>query len=125
MLLKRGIVVSYETIRRWGCKFAPGYATRLRSKKPSRRDVWHLDEAVIPSAAESTGCGARSRPAAKRLLIRLLTKQGLRPKRIITDKLRSHGAAKRQVVPAVERRSHKGLNNRAENPHCRCESEKG
>jgi putative transposase len=42
---------------------------------------------------------------------------GLRPKCIITDKLRSYGAAKRKVMPAVEHRSHKGLNNRAENSH--------
>jgi putative transposase len=39
------------------------------------------------------------------------------PKRIITDKLRSYGAAKRQVMPNVEHRSHKGLNNQAENSH--------
>lgn len=51
------------------------------------------------------------------MLIRLLKKQGMPPKRIITDKLRSYGAAKRDVMPAVEHRSHKGLNNRAENSH--------
>jgi transposase-like protein len=39
------------------------------------------------------------------------------PKRIITDKLGSYGAAKMQVMPMVEHRSHKGLNNRAENSH--------
>ncbi|BCH20049.1 hypothetical protein MesoLjLa_69000 (plasmid) [Mesorhizobium sp. L-2-11] len=36
---------------------------------------------------------------------------------MITDKLRSYGAARRQVMPDVEHRSHKGLNNRAENSH--------
>jgi putative transposase len=46
-----------------------------------------------------------------------LKKQGLAPKRMITDKLRSYGAAKRQIMPNVEHRSHKGLNNRAENSH--------
>jgi putative transposase len=51
------------------------------------------------------------------LLVRLLKKQGLSPKRIITDKLRSYGAAKRDVMPGVKHRSHKGLNNRAENSH--------
>jgi len=51
------------------------------------------------------------------LLVRLLKKQGLTPKRIISDKLRSYGAAKRDVMPSVEHRSHKGLNNRAENSH--------
>ncbi|GLR46093.1 hypothetical protein GCM10007880_66110 [Mesorhizobium amorphae] len=52
----------------------------------------------------------RNSKAAKRLLRRLLKKQ-----RMVTDKLRSYGAAKRQVMPAVEHRSHKGLNNQAEN----------
>ena len=47
MLLERGIVVSYETIRRWAIKFGPDYARRLNRKAPSRRDVWHLDEVVI------------------------------------------------------------------------------
>ena len=59
----------------------------------------------------------RNTKAATRLMIRLLKKQGLTPKRIITDKLRSYGAAKRQVMPQVEHRSHKGLTNRAENSH--------
>ncbi|BCH12889.1 hypothetical protein MesoLj131c_71470 (plasmid) [Mesorhizobium sp. 131-3-5] len=51
------------------------------------------------------------------MLTRLLKKQGVAPKRMITDKLRSYGAARRQVMPDVEHRSHKGLNNRAENSH--------
>jgi putative transposase len=59
----------------------------------------------------------RNTKAAKRLLTRLLKKQGVAPKRMITDKLRSYGAARRQVMPTVEHRSHKGLNNRAENSH--------
>ena len=59
----------------------------------------------------------RNTKAAKRLLTRLLKKQGMAPKRMVTDKLRSYGAARRQIMPAVEHRSHKGLNNRAENSH--------
>ena len=59
----------------------------------------------------------RNTKAAKRLLTRLLKKQGIAPKRMITEKLRSYGAARRQVMPHVEHRSHKGLNNRAENSH--------
>lgn len=47
MLLERGIVVSYETIRRSGQKFGPAYAKQLRRRRPSRQDVWHLDEVVI------------------------------------------------------------------------------
>jgi putative transposase len=50
-------------------------------------------------------------------LRRLLKKQGVAPKRIITDKLGSYAAATRKIMPAIEHRSHKGLNNRAENSH--------
>ena len=108
LLLERGIVVSYETIRRWGRKFGPAYVKQIRRLRPSHRDVWHLDEIVQ---------SRRDTKAARRLLIRLLKKTGMPPKRIITDKLRSYGAAKRDVMPAVEHRSHKGLKNRAENSH--------
>ena len=47
MLLERGILVSYETIRRWALKFGADYARRLKRKAPTRHDVWHLDEVVI------------------------------------------------------------------------------
>jgi transposase-like protein len=47
MLLERGIVVSYETIRCWAKKFGPDYTCRLRRKAPSPNDVWHLDEVVV------------------------------------------------------------------------------
>jgi putative transposase len=53
----------------------------------------------------------------RNLLTRLLKKQGCPPRRMITDKLGSYAAARRQVMPAVEHRLHKGLNNRAENSH--------
>ena len=43
MLLERGILVSYETVRRWALKFGPAYARRLKRKPPNRRDIWHLD----------------------------------------------------------------------------------
>ncbi len=133
MLLERGIVVSYETIRRWAKKFGPDYARRLRRKQPSRDDIWHLDEVVITiaggklwlwRAVDQDGYvldeivqNRRNTKAAKRLLTRLLKKQGVAPKRMITDKLRSYGAARRQIMPSVEHRSHKRLNNRAENSH--------
>jgi len=133
MLLERGIVVSYETIRRWGRKFGSDYARRLRRKRSSCNDIWHLDEVVISvagrkhwlwRAVDQDGYvldeivqNRRNTKAARRLLTRLLKKQGMVPKRMITDKLRSYVAAKRQVLPNVEHRSHKGLNNRAENSH--------
>lgn len=133
LLLERGIVVSYETIRRWGKKFGPDYARRLSRKKPSGNDVWHLDEVVITiagrkhwlrRAVDQNGYvldeivqNRRNTKAARRPLTRLLKKQGIAPTRMISDKLRSYGAARRQVMPHVQHRSHKGLNNRAENSH--------
>ena len=132
-MLERGIDVSYETIRRWAIKFGADYARRLKRKSPSRRDIWHLDEVAITINGEKRWLWRavdqdgyvldeivqvrRDTKAAKRLLTRLLRKQGCRPKRVVTDKLRSYGAAKRTVMPDVEHRSHKGLNNRAENSH--------
>jgi putative transposase len=133
LLLERGIRVSYETIRQWARKFGPEYARRIRRKPPSLQDIWHLDEAVVSingkrhwlwRAVDQDGYvldeivqNRRNTKAARRLLTRLMRKQGVLPKRMITDKLRSDGAARRQVMPDVEHRSHKGLNNRAENSH--------
>ncbi|KZL04994.1 Integrase core domain protein [Pseudovibrio sp. Ad26] len=126
-------MVSYETIRRWGIKFGPAYVRQLRRKTPSATDVWYLDEVVISiqgmrrylwRAVDQDGYildeilqKRRNTKAAKRLLTRLLKQQGVAPKRMITDKLGSYGAARREVMPAVEHLSHKGLNNRAENSH--------
>ena len=133
MLLERGILISYETIRRWAKKFGPDYARRLRRKRPSRHDVWHLDEVVLSIAGKKHWFWRavdqdgyvldeivqtrRDTKAAKRLLRRLLKKQGCPPRRLITGKLGSYSAARCQIMPAVEHRSHKGLNNRAENSH--------
>jgi len=133
MLLERGIVVSYETVRRWAMKFGRDYARRLKHKTPSRRDIWHLDEIVVSiggkkhwlwRAVDQDGYildeivqSRRDTKAARRLLKRLLTKQGCAPRCMITDKLGSYAAARRQILPTIEHRSHKGLNNRAENSH--------
>ncbi len=84
MLLERGIVVSYETIRRWGKNFGPAYTRRLRRKPPRPTDIWRLDEVLITIAgnkhrlwrAVDQDCyvlneivqGRRDTKAAKRLL---------------------------------------------------------
>jgi putative transposase len=133
MLLERGNVLSYETVRRWAMKFGPDFARRLKRKAAHRNDVWHLDEVVIDIHGEKRWLWRavdqdgyvldeivqkrRDRHAATRLLRRLLKKQGLGPKRMVTDKLGSYGAAKKDIMSATEHRSHKGLNNRAENSH--------
>ena len=48
---------------------------------------------------------------------KLLKGQCVAPRVIITDKLKSYNAARREIMPRVEHHSHKGLNNRAENSH--------
>lgn len=133
MMLARGVDVSYETIRRWTVKFGPLIAHVLRRRQPRPGDVWHLDEVVVKIAGRSYWLwravdqhgvvleeilqSRRDKRAAKRLLVKLMKRWGFVPKRITTDKLRSYGAAKREVAPGLDHWSHKGLNNRAENSH--------
>jgi len=113
MLLERGIVVSYETIRRWGKKFGPGFVRRLRRKKPCADDVWHLDEAVITIGGQKR----RNTKAAKRLLTRLSEEARPGTQAYRDRQATLLWATKRQVMPNVEHWSHKGLNNRSENSH--------
>ncbi|NHN88857.1 IS6 family transposase [Acetobacter sp. LMG 1627] len=133
MLLERGIIVSYETIRRWSRKFGTAFARSLRRKPAECGDIWHLDEVRIVirgqphwlwRAVDQDGYvldeilqTRRNTKAAKRLLTRLLARQGARPKRMVTDKLASYGAARRKLKSSIRHLSHKGLNNRAENSH--------
>jgi putative transposase len=133
MLAARGILVSHETVRQWALKFGQSFANQIRRRLPAAGDKWHLDEVVISiagrkhwlwRAVDQHGVvldilvqSRRNAKAAKRLLRKLLKKQGVTPRVMITDKLASYAAAKRTVMPSVEHRQHKGLNNRAENSH--------
>src|SRR3954447_15546678 len=133
LLAARGIIVSHETVRQWALKFGQAFANRIRRRLPCAADKWHLDEIVLKiagkrhwlwRAVEQTGVvldvlvqRRRDKQAARRLLRKLLKRQMRPPRVMITDKLASYGAAKREIVPGVEHRQHKGLNNRAENSH--------
>jgi putative transposase len=133
MLAVRGILVSYETVRQWARKFGQAFASRIRRRLPCAGDKWHLDEVVITiagtkhwlwRAVDQDGIvlevlvqSRRDKHAAKRLLRKLLRKQGRPPRVMVTDKLASYPAAKQELMPGVEHRRHKGLNNRAENSH--------
>ena len=133
LMLERGIFVSYETIRRWCAKFGQQYASALRRRQPRPGDKWHLDEVFIKingdqkylwRAVDQDGNvldilvqNRRDKAAARRFLRRLLEKTGAVPRVVVTDKLRSYGAARREVMPCVEHRQSKYLNNRAENSH--------
>ena len=133
MLAARGIDVSHETVRQWALKFGQTFANEIRRRLPRAGDKWHLDEVQIRIAGKKHWLwravdqdgfvldvlvqSRRDKKAAKRLLCKLLKKQGRAPRVLITDKLRSYGAAKREIMPGVAHRQHKGLNNRAENSH--------
>jgi putative transposase len=133
LLAERGVEVSYETIRRWCRKFAQSFANRLRRCRSRLGDRWHMDEVFIKisgvqhylwRAVDQDGTvldilvqSRRNTRAAKHFFKKLL--KGLRyaPRVIVTDKLGSYGAARKAILPGVEHRQHKGLNNRAENSH--------
>src|SRR3712207_6122736 len=129
----RGIVVSHETVRQWALKFGQEFANRIRRRLPCAGDKWHLDEVAIKiagvqhwlwRAVDQSGMvldvlvqSRRDKQAAKRLLRKLLKRQCRTPHVMVTERLGSYSAAKQGLVPGVEHRRHKGLNNRAENSH--------
>jgi putative transposase len=133
MLAARGITVSHETVRQWARKFGQAFANRVRRRLPCPGDKWHLDEVVVTiagkkhwswRAVDQDGIvldvlvqSRRDQRAAERLLRKLLKRQGRPPRVMVTDQLASYPAAKRELMPGVEHRRHKGLNNRAENSH--------
>src|SRR5829696_5625388 len=133
LLAERGVRVTDETIRQWFRKFGQGYANALRRRRPRPGDTWHLDEVFIAingqqqylwRAVDREGNvldilvqSRRNKAAARKFFRRLLKDLAYVPRVIITDKLASYGAARREVLPTVEHRQHKRLNNRAENSH--------
>src|SRR3954467_7485940 len=92
MLAARGIVVSHETVRQWGLKFGQGFANQIRRRLPGAGDKWHLDEVQIKIAGKKHWLwravdqdgfvldvlvqSRRDKRAAKRLLRKLLKRQG-------------------------------------------------
>ncbi|MFC9285273.1 IS6 family transposase [Streptomyces sp. NPDC057052] len=133
LMLERGVIVTHETIRRWCAKFGQSYANGLRRRQPRPGDKWHPDEVFarvngewkyLWRAVDQDGDvldilvqNRRDTAAARRFFRKLLKKTCSVPRLVVTDKLRSYDAAHREVMPSVEHRSHKGLNNRAENSH--------
>src|SRR5918997_723823 len=133
MLAARGIVVSHETVRQWALKFGREFANLIRRRLPCAGDKWHLDEVAIRiagvkhwlwRAVDQAGMvldvlvqRRRDERAAKRLLRKLLKRQCRTPRVMVTDKLPSYRAAKRELMPGVEHRRHRATNTRGENSH--------
>ena len=133
LLAERGVILTYETVRQWCRKFGQAYANALRRRRPRPGDKWHLDEVFISingtthylwRAVDHDGNvldilvqSRRNKQAARKFFRRLLKNLASVPRVLISDKLASYGAARQDVLPSVEHRRHKGLNNRAENSH--------
>ncbi len=124
LLAARGAVASHQTVRLWAEKFGRTFANEVRRRSSGRLgDKWHLDEAVVSirgkkhwfwRAVDQDGLvlevlvqSRRNATAAKRLMHKLLKCPGRSPRGMVTDKLRSYEAAKREVIPGIEHRSHK------------------
>lgn len=131
-LAERGINVSFQTVSEWAAKFGLKFAHLLRHRSRGHfSDKWQLDEMVVTikgkkywlwRAIDANGYvldallqSRRNKAAALKLMRKLLKHQGTAPRVMVTDKLRFYSAAKSQLMPRVEHRSHNGLNNRAEN----------
>lgn len=134
MLARRGIDVSYESIRCWVNKFGPQIAANLRRRQQRPSPRWHLDEMVcniggervfLWRAVDDEGVvmdlvvqKGRDTRAALKLLTSLMKKQGVRPECIVTDGLKSYGSALRKIgLQARHRPGRLRENNRAENSH--------
>jgi len=133
LMAQRGIVLTYETVRQWCLTFGQSYANELCKRRPRCGDKWHLDEVFLKingkthylwRAVDQDGNvlnilvqSRRNKHAARRFFRKLLKGLQYVPRVIITDKLASYAAAKREILASVEHRQHKGLNNRAERSH--------
>ncbi len=133
LMAARGVAVTYETIGQWCRKFGPAFAAALRRRRPQPGDKWHVDEMQLKMnsrrwwlwrAVDQEGVvldipvqERRNQAAAEAFVRRLVDGLGYRPRVLVTDKLASYPPAARRMLPGVEHRRHKGLNNRAENSH--------
>src|SRR5215204_6537018 len=133
LLFSRGILVTYEAIRKWCLKFGQPYANLLRHRHPRPGDKWHLDEVFLTIHGERHYLwravdqedyvldilvqSRRNKAAAKKFFRKLLKGCRYVPRVLITAKLGSYAAAKKDVLPSVEHRQHKRLTNRAKNSH--------
>ena len=133
LLAECGIVISYETVRRWVNHFGPIIAAELRKRRPKPHAVWHLDEVHLKidgrmvylwRAVDAEGevldvliQSKRNKHAALKLMRKLLKKYAVVPERMVTDDLRSYGAATLDL--GIDHLHDRGRwkNNRAENSH--------
>ena len=137
LLFERGIDICHETVRFWWNRFGPMFAAEIRRRRrQTLRAVpqwrWHLDEVFVKingqthylwravdhegEVLEVLATKTRDRKAALKFLKRAMKRYG-RPNEIVTDRLRSYGAAMKAIGIADRQLCGRWLNNRAENSH--------
>ena len=123
LLAERGLDVSYETVRRWVLQFGPLFARELRRRRPRPTSRWHLDEMAVTIAGRQFWLWRavddegevldllvqrrRDKAAAVKLMRKLLKRRSFAPDVLVTDKLRSYGAAKPEI--GLSARHERGL----------------
>ncbi len=137
LLHERGIDISHESVRFWWNRFGPLFAAEIRRNRVQKMRAysnwqWHLDEVFVKingkthylwravdhegEVLESFVTKRRDRKAALKFLRKTMKRFG-KPDVIVTDKLRSYGAAMKVVGNAEKQETGRWLNNRAENSH--------
>ena len=137
LLHERGIDVSYESIRFWWSRFGPLFASEIKRRRVDRMRAfsnwrWHIDEVFVKingeqhylwravdhegEVLEAVVTKRRDKRAALKLLKKLMHCYG-RPREVVTDRLRSYGAALKELGGSDLQTTGRWLNNRAENSH--------
>jgi len=137
LLAERGIDICHETVRLWWNRFGPMFAAEIRRKRVDHMRAytpwrWHLDEVFVKingemhylwravdhegEILESFVTKRRDKAAALKFIRKAMKRHG-KPRTIVTDRLRSYGAAMREIGNADRQETGRRLNNRAENSH--------
>jgi len=136
LLHERGVDVSHETIRFWWLRFGPKFAAEIRKKRIERgrssKWRWHLDEVFVKingethylwravdhegEVLESYVTKRRDKKAALKFIKKSMRRHG-RTDSLTTDRLRSYGAAFREIGSDQLQECGRYLNNRVENSH--------
>ena len=137
LLAERGIDICHETVRLWWNRFGPMFAAEIRRKRVDHMRAyipwrWHLDEVFVKingemhylwravdhegEILESFVTKRRDKAAALKFIRKAMKRHG-KPRTIVTDRLRSYGAAMKEIGNADRQETGRRLNNRAENSH--------
>jgi putative transposase len=137
LLHERGVEISRKKVRDWWNRVGPMLAAELRRKRVERMRRcnhwrWHLDEVFVKingvthylwravdhegEVLDSVVTKTRDRKAALKLLKKSMKRHG-RPENIVTNRLRSYGAALKDLGRGDDNEMGRWINNRAANSH--------